>query len=104
MTQLCALTDIPDRQAIEVKVGQRSIIVWRQGAQAYAYENHCPHARMPLQWQDNQFMSLDGRHLQCSVHGALFEPRTGYCLYGPCQGQALSSVAISQENGQIFLE
>jgi nitrite reductase/ring-hydroxylating ferredoxin subunit len=30
----------------------------------------------------------------CSVHGALFEKRTGYCVAGPCYGLSLIGLSL----------
>ena len=71
--------------------------------QCYAYVNQCPHTGVNLNWQPEQFFSPDGRFLQCSLHGALFEPSTGQCLRGPCVGQKLKAVEIIIEDGQVYL-
>jgi len=71
--------------------------------QCYAYENSCPHTGVNLNWQKEQFFSLDGLFLQCSLHGALFEPETGFCVRGPCQGQRLKSINIINEDGALYV-
>jgi len=68
----------------------------------YAYENSCPHTGVNLNWQKGQFFSLDGLYLQCSLHGALFEPDTGLCIRGPCKGERLKKMTIVIENGVVF--
>lgn len=40
-------------------------------------------------------MALDGFHLLCGTHGALFRPQDGYCVSGPCVGDSLEPVPIS---------
>lgn len=69
----------------------------------YAFINSCPHTGINLNWQKEQFFSLDGAYLQCSLHGALFEPDNGLCIYGPCLGQRLKSLDIVIENDIIYL-
>ncbi len=104
MRHLCALTDIPDGQARAFAHDeQQSLLVVRRGLQAWAYINRCPHAGVPLEWQENRFMSLDGTQLQCSLHGALFNVHDGFCTWGPCRGRSLTPLALSIENGQIHL-
>ena len=68
----------------------------------YSYENSCPHTGVTLNWQKEQFFSLDGRFLQCSLHGALFEPTTGACIRGPCRGQSLKRINFVIENGDVY--
>ena len=46
----------------------------------------------------------DGEQLICATHGALFDPASGACLYGPCKGKALEAVPIRRADGQIWPE
>lgn len=68
----------------------------------FAYRNRCPHVGITLDWVDNQFFSADGRYLMCANHGAVFEPKTGDCIWGPCAGLALQSVSLEIEGEKIF--
>lgn len=68
----------------------------------YAYENSCPHTGVNLNWQEKQFFSFDGRFLQCSLHGALFEPDSGVCVRGPCLGECLKPINIVIENDVVY--
>lgn len=70
----------------------------------YAYENSCPHTGVNLNWQKEQFFSVDGLFLQCSLHGALFKPDGGACVRGPCIGQSLKSLDIRIENGVVYAD
>lgn len=69
----------------------------------YAYINDCPHTGVNLNWQEAQFLSIDGLFLQCSLHGALFEPESGKCVRGPCCGQSLKRLEIVIENDAVYL-
>ena len=69
----------------------------------YAYENSCPHTGVNLNWQKEQFFSFDGLFLQCSLHGALFEPDSGICVRGPCQGECLKPIHIVNEAGIMYV-
>lgn len=68
----------------------------------FAYINRCPHTGITLDWVNNQFFSSDNRYLMCATHGAVFEPPTGECIWGPCVGLSLQSVPVEIENGQIY--
>lgn len=68
----------------------------------FAYVNRCPHTGITLDWVNNQFFSVDQRYLMCATHGAVFEPPTGECIWGPCVGLSLQSVPIEIENGRIY--
>ena len=69
----------------------------------YAYKNSCPHTGANLNWQEGQFFSFDGHFLQCSLHGALFEPTSGLCVRGPCLGQSLMPITVVIENDNVFV-
>ena len=64
--------------------------------------NRCPHTGITLEWVDNQFFSSDQRYLMCATHGAVFEPPTGECIWGPCLGLSLQSVPVEIEDGRIY--
>ncbi|WP_020395005.1 Rieske (2Fe-2S) protein [Thiolinea disciformis] len=69
--------------------------------QLYAYQNHCPHRDAPLNWKPHQFWDIKGEFLMCSMHGALFQPQNGLCMYGPCRGQSLQGLPIRLEAEQV---
>jgi nitrite reductase/ring-hydroxylating ferredoxin subunit len=84
--------------------GQRDLeglLVNFQGSH-FAYLNRCPHTGITLDWVNNQFFSSDQRYLMCATHGAVFEPPTGECIWGPCVGLSLQSVPIEIEEGRIY--
>lgn len=80
------------------------IIVLRQGKEIRAWLNHCPHLGIPLNWQPDKFLSLEGTHIQCSTHGALFTLEEGYCIAGPCRGQSLIALQTEVDSdGNLYL-
>ena len=68
----------------------------------FAYVNRCPHTGITLDWVNNQFFSSDNRYLMCATHGAVFEPPSGECIWGPCVGLSLQSMPIEINDGHIF--
>ncbi|MBL1272378.1 MAG: Rieske 2Fe-2S domain-containing protein [Oceanospirillales bacterium] len=71
------------------------------GTTPKAYLNKCPHMGVELNCMPGRFMDTDNLFLQCSTHGALFKPRDGECIAGPCQGDALTALDI-REAGVIL--
>ena len=53
---------------------------------AHAYLNRCTHVAMELDWQPNRVFDATGQWLLCASHGAAYQPDTGQCAGGPCQG------------------
>ena len=68
----------------------------------FAYVNRCPHTGITLDWVNNQFFSSDNRYIMCATHGAVFEPPSGECIWGPCVGLSLQSLPIEIDDGRIY--
>ncbi|MDH3442477.1 MAG: Rieske (2Fe-2S) protein [Deltaproteobacteria bacterium] len=69
----------------------------------FAYVNRCPHVGISLDWVDNQFFTVDRRYLICANHGAVFEPPTGECIWGPCVGAALQKLELEIKGEKVFV-
>ena len=67
------------------------------------YLNQCPHTGVNLNWQANQCFDFSEQYLSCSVHGALFRPNDGKCIYGPCIGQSLKPLNFEIEQQTLYL-
>jgi len=83
--------------------GASVFIVKKQG-QLFAYKNSCPHTGVNLDWLPDRFLNYEKDFIQCSLHGALFEIYTGYCVHGPCAKASLSAVVIAIQNGEVLVE
>jgi nitrite reductase/ring-hydroxylating ferredoxin subunit len=71
--------------------------------QVMAYENLCRHIPLTIDYGDNRFFTTDGRHFVCQSHGAIYEPLTGLCVRGPCEGASLRKLPIEVTEGNVFL-
>jgi len=78
--------------------------VVRVGDTVRGYLNRCPHAGHPLDLLPQRFLTADGALILCSSHGALFEKASGYCVAGPCAGQALTPIALQVSSGCVLLD
>ncbi len=103
---LCRLEDIPDGEGrgFEMDDGGDDIFVVRRGERAFGYVNSCPHTDSPLDWVENQYMSLDKSHILCATHGAEFRIEDGFCVLGPCRGKSLAPVAVTVRDGDIVID
>ena len=68
----------------------------------YAYINRCRHVALSLDWVENQFFTADGRFLLCANHGALYEPKSGECVWGPCVGASLQKIALEVKGKKVY--
>lgn len=57
------------------------------GGKIVAFFNRCPHMGSRFCYAE-ELVSLNGAHLRCPLHGALFESG-GLCVKGPCRGERL---------------
>lgn len=78
--------------------------VIRFDGQIYGYLNQCGHVPAELDWQPGEFFDDSKLYLICSIHGALYAPKTGRCLGGRCRGMGLKPLKVREIDGQIFLE
>jgi len=105
---LCLRADLDATGAKEVVVdvngARTSIVVVKDGSGIRAYINSCPHARTPLNWQEDKFFDLSGTYLLCASHGAAFDIATGRCIRGPAKGQGLTAVAVQVEDDRIVAD
>ncbi len=60
-----------------------------------AYLNLCPHSGGRLSAPGEPApVSRDGRHLICTLHGAMFRIEDGLCVAGPCEGRYLTPAPV----------
>ena len=78
------------------------VIRHAQGSKAYV--NRCTHLMLELDWEPGEVFDLDGEYLICANHGALYEPETGACAGGPCNGVGLESLTVVETDGKIYLD
>ncbi len=92
---LCHLEDIEDGQGKGFTLGQgleaRELFVVRAGLRVFGYVNSCPHQGLPLDWQEDRFISEKTGLIMCANHGAQFEIADGFCVDGPCVGASAHS-------------
>ncbi len=75
-------------------------IRWR--GQVYAYLNRCGHIPVELDWQPGEFLDPSGQFLICSTHGALYDPATGACRAGRCEGRGLVALPVEERQGHVY--
>ena len=80
-----------------------------------AFLNQCRHlpiplgplraaARRPAAASRDDLLDDAGRHLVCLTHGAMYRVEDGLCVAGPCEGDRLLVLRVSQEGDEIWVE
>jgi len=58
---------------------------------------------MPLAMAPDRYLTREGDLILCSSHGALFRPRDGLCVGGPCAGRRLIPWPVRVEAGELVV-
>lgn len=103
---LCRLEDIPDGAARGFPAapgGFTGLFAVRRGQRVFVYVNSCPHIGVPLEPLPDRFLDRRRELIVCSAHGARFRVEDGYCITGPCHGEALEAVEARIIDGQVVV-
>jgi len=104
---LCEFSDMEDLSAkgFDVKLKRKTtpIFIVRKNDQVFGYQNICPHAQAPLEWNPDEFLSANKENIICSMHGAEFSIEDGACLKGPCDGAGLTPINVKVIDTQVVL-
>lgn len=76
----------------------------RWQGRVYAYLNRCGHIPVELDWQHGVFFDYSLQFLICSTHGALYDPATGACRGGRCEGRGLKALTLVERQGNVYYE
>lgn len=85
-----------------VRGDARPCFALRTGAGVRAFLNVCAHRNQPV--------VVDGRPLddaglvECRAHGAKYDPASGLCVEGPCEGARLVPVPVTERDGAWWVE
>lgn len=104
---LCSLAEIGEggkEIRIEGDAGPQWLMIFHRNGDLTAWRNVCPHQGRALNWAPDRFLFSPDGLLVCSHHGASFELPSGLCLDGPCKGANLTPVAVTVEDGTVYLD
>ncbi|MUV86586.1 Rieske 2Fe-2S domain-containing protein [Natronomonas sp. CBA1123] len=81
---------------------EKEVVLVRLNGDIAAWRNFCPH------WTDVRLDKGSGAEFRdgevvCTRHGATFEPDSGHCTYGPCEGSYLEEVDVEVRDGGVYL-
>ena len=87
---------------IILKNNPTSAIVFYLNGEPYSYVNHCMHMQRPLNCQEDTIFDESKQFLRCSMHGFLFDPKTGECQSPVCFGQKLQSLRVKERDDKLY--
>jgi nitrite reductase/ring-hydroxylating ferredoxin subunit len=77
------------------------VVRWRGIVRAYL--NRCGHVPVELDFQPGNFFDYTNLYLVCATHGALYDPGSGQCIGGRCNGVGLVPIAVFERDGGVLL-
>ncbi|MGC8476669.1 MAG: Rieske (2Fe-2S) protein [Acetobacteraceae bacterium] len=96
-----ALAEGTARGFAAIAPGFAGLFLVRKNGRVFGYVNACPHLGVSLEWTQDRFLSADGTTIVCAMHAAVFRIADGACLAGPCAGEALTPVAVTEAAGML---
>ena len=80
---------------------ETSIFVVYFEGEFHAYINQCQHLPVELDWDEAHYFDETEKFLICATHGAVYDPKTGHCLSGPCKSKYLKKLEVIERNHKI---
>ncbi len=90
--------DVAPGEALRVEIGDEPIAIWNVEGEFYATADTCTHEEASLTEGD-----LWGEVIECPLHGAQFDVRTGEVLSLPAM-YPLPTYPVKIEDGALYLE
>lgn len=105
--RVCASEDLREGShriiALTYRGEPHSAIVLRFEQAVMAYLNQCAH--MPRRLDCEQDGVFDPRNgvLRCSMHGIVYDPRTGESLSAICEGRSLRKIRVVDDGKDVLI-
>ena len=106
LNPICTRNELNDTsfliRYIHFKKQPASAIIFAFEDHPYAYINHCMHMHRPLNCEQDAIFDESGKYLRCSMHGFIFDPKTGECQSPVCYGQRLQALRLEEIDGALY--
>lgn len=97
-TKVATLGDVVAAGRCVITLGDEKVVLFYVGGEVFAIEERCPHVGAPL--SDGEIHEYQ---IECPLHGARFDMRTGKNLTPPAKTPA-RVFDVKIEAGDIFLQ
>jgi nitrite reductase/ring-hydroxylating ferredoxin subunit len=95
---VAAASDIPEGEAIQVRVGSTPIAIYKLGGRLYATHDTCTHAYACLSEG-----YIEGEHVDCPLHQGRFHIPTGRAVEFPAK-EDVRSFPVREQAGRVLVE
>lgn len=105
--KVCASSDLSEggmgfRFKVLYNGEETSAFVVRVDNEVRSFLNRCSHVPVEMDWNYGEFLDDSGRIIVCATHGASYDATDGQCLGGPCSGNPLVRLAVSERDGEVY--
>lgn len=94
----CALADVPSDEALAVTIGQYDVAIARAGDEAFALQDLCSHAAVPLSEGE-----VEDCTVECWLHGSRFDLRSGKPLNLPAT-EPVATFPVDVRDGDVYVD
>ena len=94
----CALTDVPEDEALGVTLGSLAVAVARNGDEVFALQDLCSHAAVALSEGE-----VEDCTVECWLHGSRFDLRTGKPT-GPPATEPVAVYAVQVDGDDVLVD
>jgi nitrite reductase/ring-hydroxylating ferredoxin subunit len=97
-TKVCGINDVQPETVFAGEANGKLIAIYLIEGRYFATENVCPHAYALLSdgW-------LEGREIECPLHGARFDVESGSLIEGPAEC-GLRTYQVRVEGDEVFCQ
>lgn len=96
--RVAALSDLHPGHPRGAKYGEADVVLVTNEGQVHALDGICPHAYALM---SDGFMN--GWEIECPLHAAAFDVRTGECMIGPVGCPDIATYDVKVEGGHVFV-
>lgn len=96
--RVAALGDLTPGLPFGVKSGEADIVLALHDGVVHALAGVCPHAYALM---SDGFMN--GWEIECPLHAAVFDIRSGKCIVGPMGCDDLATFDVKVEGGEVWV-
>jgi nitrite reductase/ring-hydroxylating ferredoxin subunit len=89
-------------ESIALRGQPTTAVIFVFDGKPYSYVNHCMHMQRRLNCEQATIFDDTGRYLRCSMHGFIFDPKTGECQSPVCYGQRLQALRVEEIEGTVY--
>jgi nitrite reductase/ring-hydroxylating ferredoxin subunit len=108
-TEIAAVEDVPENGGYRFTVSERDgsleeAFLVRTPEGVEGWKNFCQHETDQRLYRDEVGLVKRGQDVICPKHGSTFDACTGYCDNGEANGSTLVTVAVTVEDGTVYLD